>query len=122
LAIAVFVELPQCGGRIVNFLRINHAIMVGIQHSHDRRHRASTAPSRSSWTARTWLARRLITRVLGDEICGGTGDCQGRDEYSSVHFHELSLVDLRGPARIKRDRAVWELPRRFIFHGATLRE
>jgi hypothetical protein len=42
----------------------------------------------ASWATWTRPAGRLLfPNVLSDEISGGTGDGQGRDEYSNVHFH-----------------------------------
>src|SRR5215467_3345651 len=91
--------------------------MVRIQRGDDRWN--GTATSGTSWSG---PARSLIARILGNEISGGPGNGQSRDEYSNVHFHELSLVGLRVPRLINHDEAFCELARRFIFHGATLRK
>src|SRR5262245_55112000 len=58
-AVAVFIKLLQRHGGIGKCLSIDHTLVIGVQHLHDRdHHHHIAAPAWTSWTARTpWTTR-----------------------------------------------------------------
>ena len=67
-AVVVFIELFQCGRGVGNFLFVKNAVVVRIQHRHDRHHKASSGSRpRPSGVGPPFARRTIRWRcVLGE--------------------------------------------------------
>ncbi|MGB8168153.1 MAG: hypothetical protein WCF18_11720 [Chthoniobacteraceae bacterium] len=106
-AIAVAVELLEKIDRVLNFLFVDRAVVIGIERAEDSRHRALGAAAGCAFAARSAFALRWLGRALRwvrliflrEERGRREGERHGREE-SAVLFHGfVECYEFRGCGR-----------------------